>query len=168
MVPGARPHGVGTPPRDDWILQGRRGAKPTRVARRPGPFAQATRAAWIYIAMLTQPASLPAPRHCFSPSAPHEWPSIGALADRRCPANISICVAIRVEAARPGSYSGYLDLVASLEAWNAKDQRLAALGSAITHEDARESFASVGSVRAIAIVSSRIEDNRDHINAKQS
>ena len=124
MVPGARPHGVGTPPRDDWILQGRRGAQPTRVARRPGPFAQATRAAWIYIAMLTQPASLPAPRHCFSPSAPHEWPSIGALADRRCPATISICVAIRVEAARPGSYSGYLDLVASLEAWNAKaDQR---------------------------------------------
>ena len=124
VVPGARPHGVGTPPRDDWILQGRRGAKPTRVARRPGPFAQATRAAWIYIAMLTQPASLPAPRHCFSPSAPHEWPSIGALADRRCPATISICVAIRVEAARPGSYSGYLDLVASLEAWNAEaDQR---------------------------------------------
>ena len=127
VVPGARPHGVGTPPRDDWILQGRRGAKPTRVARRPGPFAQATRAAWIYIAMLTQPASLPAPRHCFSPSAPHEWPSIGALADRRCPATISICVAIRVEAARPGSYSGYLDLVASLEAWNDPDQRLAAL-----------------------------------------
>ena len=128
MVPGARPHGVGTPPRDDWILQGRRGAKPTRVARRPGPFAQATRAAWIYIAMLTQPASLPAPRHCFSPSAPHEWPSIGALADRRCPATISICVAIRVEAARPGSYSGYLDLVASLEAWNGPDQWLAAKG----------------------------------------
>ena len=126
MVPGARPHGVGTPPRDDWILQGRRGAKPTRVARRPGPFAQATRAAWIYIAMLTQPASLPAPRHCFSPSAPHEWPSIGALADRRCPATISICVAIRVEAARPGSYSGYLDLVASLEAWNEKVEQLAA------------------------------------------
>jgi hypothetical protein len=78
--------------------------------------------------MLTQPASLPAPRHCFSPSAPHEWPSIGALADRRCPATISICVAIRVEAARPGSYSGYLDLVASLEAWNARDQQIAAKG----------------------------------------
>ena len=128
VVPGARPHGVGTPPRDDWILQGRRGAQPTRVARRPGPFAQATRAAWIYIAMLTQPASLPAPRHCFSPSAPHEWPSIGALADRRCPATISICVAIKVEAARSGSYSGYLDLVASLEAWNVGNQRLATLG----------------------------------------
>ena len=145
MVPGARPHGVGTPPRDDWILQGRRGAKPTRVARRPGPLAQATRAAWIYIAMLTQPASLPAPRHCFSPSAPHDWPSIGALADRRCPATISICVAIRVEAARPGSYSGYLDLVASLEAWNGPDQWLAALGLSITLDAARESFASGGS-----------------------
>jgi hypothetical protein len=57
---------------------------------------------------------------------------------------------------------------ASYHRYNAKDQRLTALGSAITHEDARESFASVGSVRAIAIVSSRIEDNRDHINAKQS
>ena len=34
------------------------------------------------------------------------------------PATISICVAIRVEVARSGSYSGYLDLVASLEAWN--------------------------------------------------
>ena len=118
VVPGARPHGVGTPPRDDWILQGRRGGQPTRVARRPGPLAQATTAAWIYIAMLTPPASLPAPRRCFSPSAPHAWPSIGALADRRCPATISIYVAIRVEAARSGSYSGYLDLVASLEAWN--------------------------------------------------
>ena len=136
VVPGARPHGVGTPPRDDWILQGRRGAQPTRVARRPGPFAQATRAAWIYIAMLTQPASLPAPRHCFSPSAPHEWPSIGALADRRCPATISICVAIRVEAARSGSYSGYLDLVALLEAWNASDQWLAATSSAIAYDAA--------------------------------
>jgi hypothetical protein len=124
VVPSARPHGVGTPPRDDWILPGRRGSQPIRVARRPGPLAQATRAAWIYIAMLTPPASLPAPRRCFSPSAPHGWPSIGALADRRCPATASICVAIRVEAARTGSYSGYLDLVASLEAWNGKaDQR---------------------------------------------
>ena len=128
MVPSARPHGVGTPPRDDWILPGRRGGQPIRVARRPGPLAQATRAAWIYIAMLTPPASLPAPRRCFSPSAPHAWPSIGALADRRCPTTISICVAIRVEAARTGSYSGYLDLVASLEAWNACDQRLATNG----------------------------------------
>jgi hypothetical protein len=122
VVPSARPHGVGTPPRDDWILQGRRGGQPTRVARRPGPLAQATRAAWIYIAMLTPPASLQAPRRCFSPSAPHGWPSIGALADRRCPATISIYVAIRVETARSGSYSGYLDLVASLEAWNGGDQ----------------------------------------------
>ena len=85
VVPSARPHRVGTPPRDDWILQGRRGGQPIRVARRPGPLAQATRAAWIYIAMLTPPASLPAPRRCFSPSAPHGWLSIGALADRRYP-----------------------------------------------------------------------------------
>ena len=131
VVPSARPYGVGTPPRDDWILQGRRGGQPIRVARRPGPLAQATRAAWIYIAMLTPPASLPAPRRCFSPSAPHGWPSIGALADRRYPTAISICVAIRVEAARSGSYSGYLDLVASLEAWNASDQRLATRGLSI-------------------------------------
>ena len=33
----------------------------------------------------------------------------------------------------------------SLTLWNAKDQRLAAHGSAITHDDARESFASGGS-----------------------
>ena len=128
VVPSARPHGVGTPPRDDWILPGRRDGQPIRVARRPGPFAQATRAAWIYIAMLTQPASLPAPRRCFSPSAPNGWPFIGALADRRCPTTISICVAIRVEAARSGSYSGHLDLVASLEAWNGCNQRLATKG----------------------------------------
>jgi hypothetical protein len=130
VVPSARPHGVGTPPRDDWILPGRRGGQPIRVARRPGPLAQATRAAWIYIAMLTPPASLPAPRRCFSPSAPHAWPSIGALADRRCPTTISICVAIRVEAARSGSYSGYLDLVASLEAWNGKADQRRTTGSA--------------------------------------
>ena len=130
VVPGARPHGVGTPPRDDWILPGRRGGQPIRVARRPGPLAQATRAAWIYIAMLTPPASLPAPRRYFSPSAPHGWPSIGALADRRCPATISICVAIRVEAARSGSYSGYLDLVALLEAWNGKADQRRTIGSA--------------------------------------
>lgn len=145
VVPGARPHGVGNPPRDDSILQERRGGQPTRVARRPGPLALATRAAWIYIAMLTQPASLPAPRRCFSPSAPNGWPSIGALADRRCPTTISICVAIRVEATRSGSYSGYLDLVASLEAWNDCDQWLAAHGLAITQADARESIASRGS-----------------------
>ena len=136
VVPSARPHGVGTPPRDDWILPGRRGGQPIRVARRPGPLAQATRAAWIYIAMLTPPASLQAPRRCFSPSAPHGWPSIGALADRRCPATISIYVAIRVEATRSGSYSGYLDLVASLEAWNDGDQQLATKGLS-TPQDVR-------------------------------
>ena len=142
VVPSARPHGVGTPPRDDWILPGRRGGQPIRVARRPGPLAQATRAAWIYIAMLTPPASLPAPRRCFSPWAPHGWQSIGALVDRRCPAPVSICVAIRVEAARSGSYSGYLDLVASLEAWNGGDQWPAVHGLAITHDDDRASIAS--------------------------
>ena len=145
VVPSARPHGVGTPPRDDWILQGRRGGQPTRVARRPGPLALATRAASIYIAMLTPPASLQAPRRCFSPSAPHGWPSIGALADRRCPATISIYVAIRVEATRSGSYSGYLDLVASLEAWN--DRRSAARHHGIIHTAGRygEAAASLGS-----------------------
>jgi len=61
------------------------------------------------------------------------------------PAIISICVAIGVEAARSSSYSGYLDLVASLEAWNGPDQWLAALRLSITLDAARESIASDGS-----------------------
>jgi hypothetical protein len=38
-----------------------------------------------------------------------------------------------------------MEFPASIAPPNAKDQRLAALGSAITHDDARESFASCGS-----------------------
>jgi hypothetical protein len=53
------------------------------------------------------------------------------------PAIISICVAIGVEAARSSSYSGYLDLVASLEAWNGKADQRRTIGSASPLESIR-------------------------------